>query len=81
MPISSLIVRTAPESTGDVADSIQAMSGASVSHIQDDDIVVLTETDSTYMDKALWDAIEQVKGVQTVELIYHNFEDAKETTE
>ena len=41
----------------------------------DNSLLVITETDATSEDEALWKRIEGVAGVVAVELIYHNFED------
>mgnify|MGYP000297745701 CR=1 FL=1 len=75
MPISSLIVRASQEGVKDVADQIRSLAGTSVSKIEKENIIVLTETDSQDDDKKLWDAIEKIPGVVQCDLIYHNFED------
>ncbi len=75
MPISSLIVRAAPEMAKQVADHIRRLSGADVSRIQGDSIVAVTETETREQDKKLWDDMKAIDGVLGVDLIYHNFED------
>lgn len=78
MPISSLIVRSTPEHVTDVADQIRAVSGASVTDIKGENVIVITDTASQDEDKQIWNQIEQLNGVCKVDLIYHNFEDVEE---
>lgn len=75
MPISSLIVRTKSERTQNVASSIGEITGAEVSRIEAESIVVITDTRDQHQDRRIWDAIEAMPGVIGVNLIYHNFED------
>ena len=75
VPISSLIVRTEAAGTDAVVAEVSALAGATVSHVEGQDIVVLTETQARSEDTGLWERIESMHGVNAVELIYHNFED------
>ena len=77
MPISSLVVRASQEKIQDVASQVQLLEGASISTIEKESIVVLTETKSQRDDKKLWDDIEKIPGVLQCDLIYHNFEDVE----
>ena len=80
MPISSLIVRTAsPEVAASLRDTINAIGNCSVERIVGADLVVVTETVDIKDDKFIWDQLEMLGTVKSLELIYHNFEDLEET--
>lgn len=78
MPISSLIVRTKPESTQDICEIFKTHPCISDAEIHGENVVITTETNSREEDKVLWNQIESVPGVLQCDLIYHNFEDLEE---
>ena len=75
MPISSLIVRTGEPDASRIVPALEAIGAVTSCDAQGPNIIVITETDATSEDEALWKTIEGVEGVVAVELIYHNFED------
>lgn len=78
MPISSLIIRTDPQKVQMVTDYIRTFKEATVAQVHDENIVVITETQSQKEDKCLWESLEKYPGVIQCDLIYHNFEDEEE---
>ncbi len=78
MPISSLIVKAAEGHAEAIAQAVDAVEGASVSELVDKNLVVLTETKDEKEDRRIWDALNAIEGVVSVELVYHNFEDLRE---
>ena len=80
MPISSLIARTdSPENASLVANVVSTIPRCSVERIEGNDLIILTETSDTKEDKAIWDQLEGLGHIQSLELIYHNFEDLEES--
>ncbi len=79
MPISSLIVRTKGGAAEQVSRDLQSMAGLEISHVDGNDLVILTETASREEDSLLWDAVAGTTNVLGLDLIYHNFEDLEET--
>ena len=79
MPISSLIVRTRPDSVRPVMDALSVIEEATIHETWGQSIVVVTQTKTKDEDKQIWDRIEHVEGVVQTDLIYHNFEDVEET--
>jgi nitrate reductase NapAB chaperone NapD len=75
MPISSLIVRTRPGEAARLALLIEKFDGATVSHVENDLMVTLTEQIDIASDKKLWERIESLEGVLAADVVYHNFED------
>ena len=75
MPISSLIVHTQPDLTNDVVTQILGLGQTCTPETQGDCVVVLTETPDPDTDKQIWDKIHAMRGVVSVTLAYHNFED------
>ncbi len=78
MPITSFVIQTQPDQTTSVIECIGCLPGASVTEQQDSKLIVITETANTEQDRALWNQMEQLDGVVTVDAIYHNFEDLGE---
>jgi nitrate reductase NapD len=80
MPISSLLVRTLKERTQSVAKKINEIDGLEVTDIVEDQVVVVSDTQTAKQDKKLHEAVEAVPGVLAVTLVYHNYEDLEEET-
>ncbi len=79
MPITSLLIRTKAERTAAIADEAALLQGVEIAEIRNDIIVAVTDTATRDEDKGLWDTLEQITGVLTVDAIYHNFEDVLDT--
>ena len=75
MPISSLIVTTAPGLSAHAVTLIDEFDNAEVTDHHGDQLVVITDTVSRGADKDLWHRIENTPGVIKVDAIYNNFED------
>jgi len=75
MPITSMIVKCREEKASSVAWTIAALPGATVSNVEGDQLVVITETTTREQDQGLWDRIEALPEVVALTVVYHNFED------
>ena len=78
MPISSIVIRTDGDGDQQVAHSVGALDGVSVSSVEPGVLIAITETDSAEMDQRLWAQIQAMPGVLSLNLTYHNFEDLAE---
>ncbi len=78
MPVSSIVIRTDGDSDQQVAHSVEALDGVSVSSAEPGVLIAITETDSGEMDQRLWAQIRAMPGVVSLNLTYHNFEDLVE---
>ena len=82
MPVSSLIAQARRGCAEPVAQAIRHAVGAvaRITDRQGDSLIVLTTTDTRKEDREVWDRIEAIDDVLSLNLIYHNFEDATEAT-
>lgn len=80
MPISSLLVRTAPDARSAVADRLGKWDGVTVTDRVRDALVVVTETLDSREDRRLLERIEGTPGVVAAALVYHNFEDQEDAS-
>ncbi len=78
MPISSLIVRTHEDMAEAAAMRINALPQASVTDVQAGNLVVITETRGQREDRILWETIEGMTEVHSLDAIYHNVEDLED---
>jgi nitrate reductase NapD len=77
MPISGIVVSCRPEEAGGVAEKLAANQGVEVHGVlADGKIVAVIEADTIDAEVALVNGLQQVEGVISVQLAYHNFEDA-----
>jgi len=74
MPITSLLVKT-KNNPQEIALHISQLPSVEVTDINEQTLVVVTETESVVEDKAIWSLLESAPGVSGVTAIYHNFED------
>lgn len=73
--ISSLVVETAPERAGSVAEALAALPGVEVHERQGHKLVVTIEAASVEASHSRASSFIQVEGVTGVNLVYCNFED------
>lgn len=77
MPISGIVVSCRPEEAGGVAEKLAGNQGIEVHGVlADGKIVAVIEADTIDLEVALVNRVQQMEGVISVQLAYHNFEDA-----
>lgn len=76
MPISGIVVSCAQNQADAVAVLIAAFDGLEIHGVlPDGKIVAVIETDTVDDEVGLVSRLHEIKGVETVNLAYHNFED------
>ena len=78
MPISGVIVRTQPLECEAVAQRCQGLPQVTITHVQDDALVLVTDTPDAACERDVVGTLQRIDGVVAVEVIYHNFEDLGE---
>lgn len=75
MPVSSYAIRCESAYRADVIARLTELPGVTVGEATANGIPVITETKDTHSARELGEKLEQVPGVASAVLIYHNFED------
>jgi nitrate reductase NapAB chaperone NapD len=75
MPISSYVIRCAPEQQAEVLRQLRALPGVAIGEITSPGIAVVTDTPTTRAAEELGGQLDQLPGVKSAVLVYHNFED------
>lgn len=75
MPISSYVLRCAPQDQAAVRRSLAELGGVVVGEATDLGLPVAADTPSTRDAEALGERLQQMPGVKSAVLVYHNFED------
>lgn len=75
MPIASLVVRATLDMVDEVAQKIDEINGVTVTYVDGEKLVVLTETNSRDEDLETWEVIKGLNGVINLDLIYYNYEE------
>ncbi|OUO90340.1 glutamate synthase [Gordonibacter sp. An230] len=75
MVISSLVVETAPERTGEVACELSCRSGVEVHETNGHKLVVTVEAETVDDSHLIASGFISIAGVTGVNLVYANFED------
>ncbi len=78
MPITSLIIGTAPGESANVAQQLADVPYVTITDVKEDSIIVITDTPQSEDDKTCWDAFTGIPGVVSSDVIYHNFEDVEQ---
>jgi nitrate reductase NapAB chaperone NapD len=76
MPVSAYVIRCPPEDQSGVLDQLRAIPGVDVGETNDTGIAVATDTPTTRAAAELGERLQQLPGVKSAVLVYHNFEDA-----
>ncbi|WP_136515148.1 chaperone NapD [Geomonas edaphica] len=77
MPISGIVVSCRPEEASGVAEKLAGNQGIEVHGVlADGKIVAVIEADTIDAEVDLVKGLQQMEGVISVQLAYHNFEDA-----
>jgi len=81
MPISSYVIRCAPGDQPAVRRQLAAIAGVEVGDATELGLPVVADTPTTRAAAELGEQLQQLPGVKSAMLVYHNFEDvADETT-
>jgi len=75
MPVSSYILRCTPQDQPAVCEQLRRIPGLEVGEVTDMGIPVAAEADTTKAAQAIGDRLQQLDGVKSAVLVYHNFED------
>jgi nitrate reductase NapAB chaperone NapD len=78
MPISSYVIRCAPADQPAVRQRLVAIGGVEVGEATELGLPVVADTLSTSAAAELGERLQQVPGVKSAVLVYHNFEDVAE---
>lgn len=74
MPISSLVLRTIKSKIPSIIESLKLYSAVGLVDVEQNNIFVITKTNNSLEDEALWEDIKNLPGVIRCELIYHHIE-------
>lgn len=75
MPISSYVIRCAPGDQPTVRRELTAIAGVEVGDATELGLPVVADTPTTRAAADLGERLQQLPGVKSAVLVYHNFED------
>lgn len=75
MPISSYVLRCAPQDQAAVHRRLAAFDGVTVGEATELGLPLVADTPSTRAAEDLGERLQQLPGVKSAVLVYHNFED------
>ncbi len=75
MPITSIIANVNTDSIDAVVQQINELPDATVTDIKDNNLVIVTDTRTRQEDRDIWVKLDNISGVNSLNAIYHNFED------
>lgn len=75
MPISSYVLRCAPQDQPAVRRALAELDGVTAGEATDAGMPVVADTATTRAAEELGARLQQVPGVKSAVLVYHNFED------
>lgn len=75
MPISSYVLRCAPQDQPAARRALAKIDGVTVGEATDTGLPVVADTATTRGAEELGERLQQVPGVKSAVLVYHNFED------
>ncbi len=78
MPVSAYVIRCAPDDHPGVQAQLRALPGVEFGEPTATGIPVATDTPTTRAAAALGERLQQLPGVKSAVLVYHNFEDVDE---
>jgi nitrate reductase NapD len=78
MPVSGVVLSCGAETAEEVAARLGGLAGVEVHGVAPGDrVVAVIEADSVDGEVALFSRLNEVEGVLSVQLAYHNFEDSE----
>lgn len=75
MTFSSYVIRCSPEDQPVVREQLSRIPGIEIGEATDMGIPVATEAETSKAAEAIGDQLQNLKGVKSAVLVYHNFED------
>lgn len=75
MPISSYVIRCSPEDQAGVLQALRALPGTNVGEATELGVPIATDTPTTRAAAEMGERLQQLPGVLSAILVYHNFED------
>ncbi len=75
MPVSSYVIRCAPRDQSAVRQKLCAIAGVEVGAATELGLPVVADTPTTRAAAELGERLQQLPGVKSAVLVYHNFED------
>ena len=75
MPVSSYVLRCTPQDQPVVREQLRRIPGVEIGEATEMGIPVAAEADTTKAAEAIGDRLQQLTGVKSAVLVYHNFED------
>jgi nitrate reductase NapAB chaperone NapD len=75
MPVSSYVIRCLPEDQPAVREQLHRIPGIEIGEGTDMGIPVATEAESSKAAEAIGNQLQNLAGVKSAVLVYHNFED------
>lgn len=75
MPISSYVIRCAPEQQPSVRRQLEGIAGVEVGDATELGLPVVADTLTTRAAEEIGEQFQQLPGVKSAVLVYHNFED------
>lgn len=75
MPISSYVIRCAPGDQPDVLRQLAGIAGVETGEATERGIPVVADTPTARAAEDLGEQLQQLSGVKSAVLVYHNFED------
>lgn len=79
MPISSYVIRCAPADQPAVRQLLHTLPGVEAGDATELGIPVVADTATSRAAQDLGDQLQQLPGVKSAVLVYHNFEDVTDT--
>jgi nitrate reductase NapAB chaperone NapD len=79
MPISSYVIRCAPQDQPAVRGRLMALAGVEVGDGTELGLPVVADTPTTRAAAELGEQLQQLPGVKSAVLVYHNFEDVADS--
>jgi nitrate reductase NapAB chaperone NapD len=76
MPISAYVIRCAPADQAGVLRELRALTGTRIGEATELGIPIATDTPSGRAAEEMGERLQQIPGVKSAVLVYHNFEDA-----
>jgi nitrate reductase NapAB chaperone NapD len=75
MPVSGYVIRCAPEDQCGVREQLKRIPGIEIGEATDTGIPVATEAETSKAAETIGEQLQNLKGVKSAVLVYHNFED------
>jgi len=80
MPVSSYVIRCAPEDQPAVREQLGQIPGVEIGEAMDTGIPVAAEAETSKAAEEIGNQLQNLEGVKSAVLVYHNFEDVEEET-